>query len=134
MLTALFALAALTAGSSHPPAAPASSSNRFAGSWAGTFTIAGVAEGETTLNIQPSGRVTGTVHNLTFGVTGRITGHVGRDGAFTLIALPEDPQVGVGIGCGVFEIAGNGHLVTAAWGVQETGCDNPGWSQDLAPQ
>ena len=112
------------------PAAP----SPFAGSWSGTVTIGTQARLEQTLEVSASGMFTGTFLNIGNGGTGTILGHIGQDGSFTLIALVDGIPGNVGITCGQFQIAPNGHLVTVTFGIQEQGCNSPGWSQDLERQ
>src|SRR5215470_7726930 len=86
---AVAAAAVLSASAATAPSA-GRGDNPFAGRWAGTWSIEGLAGGTTTLEITPSGRTTGTYQNLVFGVTGTIKGHVGADGSFTLIGFRDD--------------------------------------------
>ena len=85
--------------------------------------------GLTTLDIAPSGMAKGTYAIPSLGASGKIVGQVQSNGHFNLISIDEVPGL-IGITCGEFTLS-NGHLVTTQWGFAETGCDNPGWSQDL---
>ena len=86
--------------------------NPFAGSWSGTWSEPGIV-GTQTWTISNRGRMTGTIYNITFDVSGASVGHVGADGNFVGIFMtPGDDPVTSGFPFqGTAVIDGDGNLV-----------------------
>jgi hypothetical protein len=94
-LAALSAVTVLDVGSTTAEAAPDASP--FAGNWSGTWSIPERPfDGTFDWTISNAGRIEGTVHNFTTGLTGSLAGHVGADGdlQFTSMAPSDTPSGG----------------------------------------
>jgi hypothetical protein len=69
--------------------------NPFAGSWSGTWSEPGGVEGTHDWTISNAGRMTGTIYNITYDISGAMVGHVDEDGNLnmTFLAPGDDPSI-----------------------------------------
>ncbi len=116
-LAAMGTVATLDVGTATAQEAP--SLSPFAGSWSGTWSIAGHGVGTFDWTISGAGRITGRVFNATSGRSGTVRGHVGADGDLMMLGFAPADMPGDGGGNGfAFQgtavIDGDGRLVVSA--------------------
>ena len=97
--------------------------NPFAGSWSGTWSELDIdgtyIYGTQDWTISNAGRMTGTIYNITFDISGAVVGHVGADGNIMVISLTpgDDPSISGFPFQGTAVIDGVGNLVVTSTGV-----------------
>jgi len=116
-LAALSAVAVLDVGSPTAEAAP--SVSPFAGSWSGTWAhVEDDVVGTYDWTISDAGRITGTLYNTTFDLSGALVGHVGADGNLMVNFMTpgDDPSISGFPFQGTAVIDGDGNLVASVTG------------------